>query len=366
MKRQKRIIKTSIFGIIINIFLSMTKAIVGILANSIAITLDAINNLSDAVSSLVTIIGIKLAGKEPDRKHPYGHGRIEYFTSQIIGIIILLAGIMAFKESIYKIVYPPETNYTLFFLITILLAIVTKYFIAVYYKKIGKEINSDSLVASGIDALSDTLISISTFISAIINLYWNINIEGFLGIVISAFIMKNGIGILKTSINALLGVRISSDLSNKIKKDIQKFDLVLGVFDLILHNYGPTKMIGSVNIEVEDKLTAKDIHTLTRKISHEIYKKYNIFLTIGIYASNSKSKKSKLIKNYLLKILQEYPEVLEIHAFYLEEDNNAITFDLMLDFAADSRQIKKEIITKMKEKYPNYEYHVVLDLDFSY
>ena len=365
MERQKRIIKTSIIGILINVLLSAFKAMVGFFANSIAVILDAINNLSDALSSIVTIIGIKIAGKEPDNDHPYGHGRIEYFTSQIIGIIILLAGILALKQSIEKIIKPVELNYTLASLLIIIMAIITKYILAKYYEKVGQEIKSDSLIASGIDAFSDAIISLSTFISAIISVIWHINIEGFLGIIISMFIIKNSIEILRTNINALIGVRVNSELAAKIKKDINKFDLVLGTYDLILHNYGPTNLIGAVNIEVNDNLTAKEIHTLTRKINHDIYKKYNIFLTIGIYASNDSDKKTKQIKKYLSKILANYPEVLNLHAFYIEEDNNVITFDLIIDFASDRKQIKKEIIAKMQEKYPDYVYHVVLDSNYS-
>ncbi len=365
MKREKRIVFTSIVGISANLLLSTFKAIVGFFANSIAIVLDAINNLSDAVSAIVTIIGIKLAGKEPDSDHPYGHGRIEYFASQIIGILILLAGVLAFKASIDKIIHPVNTTFSYVSVIILIAAIITKCVLAKYYQRVGKELDSDMLIASGMDAYSDAIISVSTLVSALISIIWHVNIEGFLGVVISAFIIKNSIAILKENINALIGVRINSELSTKIKKDINKYDLVLGTYDLILHNYGPTNIIGSTNIEVKDDLTAKEIHTLTRKISHDILKKYGIFLVIGIYASNENDEKSKEIKKYLKKVLKTYPEVLELHAFYIEEDNDVITFDLIIDFVSDRNAIKKEIIAKMKEKYPDYEYHVVLDANFS-
>ena len=193
MDRSKIIIKTSIKAIFVNICLVIFKAIVGVLTNSIAIILDAVNNLSDAVSSIITIVGAKLSNKAPDREHPYGHGRIEYIASVIIALIILLAGFTSLKESIEKIVVPGDVNYSAVSIVVVTVAIFVKFFLGRYVKNTGKKINSQSLVASGTDAIMDSIISLSTFVAAIISIIWNISLEGYLGVIIALFIIKSSI-----------------------------------------------------------------------------------------------------------------------------------------------------------------------------
>ena len=188
-EREKKITKVSIVGITTNFFLVILKAIIGLLSNSIAIVLDALNNLSDAVSSVVTIIGLVLAGKKPDRKHPYGYGRIEYFSSLIVSFIVIAAGISAFRESFSKIITPEETNFSVLTFIIMLIAVITKILLGLYTKNKGKELNSGSLIASGSDALFDSIITLSTIIGAIINVIFKFNIDGYLGIIISLIII---------------------------------------------------------------------------------------------------------------------------------------------------------------------------------
>ena len=212
MDRNKIIVKTSFLGIAVNIILVIFKATIGFLANSIAIILDAVNNLTDVLSSVITIIGTKFANKAPDKKHPYGHGRIEYFTSVIIGVIVLLAGITAAKESIEKIINPEQSEYSIISLIIIEVAVLVKFFFGRYVKKVGKNVNSQSLVASGQDALMDSILSLTTLIAAIINFIWHFGLEGYLGIVISVFIVKSAIEILKTAVDSMLGERADGEL----------------------------------------------------------------------------------------------------------------------------------------------------------
>ena len=177
MERNKTIIKTSIKGIIVNVILVIFKAVIGVIVNSIAIILDAVNNLSDAISSIITIIGTKLAGRKPDKEHPYGHGRIEYFASLIIAVIVLVAGVTSGKESIEKIINPTKADYTIASLIIVAVAVVVKFFFGRYVKNVGKRIDSQSLIASGTDAFMDSILSLSTLIAAIISLIWGINNE---------------------------------------------------------------------------------------------------------------------------------------------------------------------------------------------
>ena len=242
MERAKKIIKISVLGIAVNLILVAFKAIVGFITNSIAIILDAVNNLTDAMSSIVTIVGAKLSSKKPDKKHRFGHGRVEYFSSVIIAIIILAAGITSFKESLEKIFNPEPAEYSIISLIIIAVAVLVKFFFGRFVRARGKKLNSGSLTASGIDAISDSVLSLSTFVAAVISLVWGLSLEGYLGIIISLVIIKTAVGILKETVDHLIGTRADKKLTTKIKKAISSNQNVLGVYDLAIHNYGPNNL----------------------------------------------------------------------------------------------------------------------------
>lgn len=364
MDREKTIIKTSVKGIVVNIVLVIFKAIVGFIANSIAIILDAVNNLSDALSSVITIIGTKLANKRPDKEHPYGHGRIEYFASILIGVIILVAGLTALKESFEKIINPVKAKYSIASLIVIVVAIFVKFFFGRYVKKIGEKIDSGSLVASGADAIFDAVLSTSTLIAAIISMTLGYSVEGILGAVIAIVILKSSIELLKSTIDSIIGVRVESDLALKIKEMINSFEEVEGCYDLMLHNYGPTKMMGSIHIQVKDELTAKEIHVLTRKIETKVYQELGIILTIGIYASNNSDEKIASMKNTLEDIIKKYPTIIQLHGFYVDEKN--VSFDLIISFDdKNPEETVNKVVKDIKEKYPDYNYLPIIDTDFS-
>ena len=290
MDRQKKIVKTSILGIVVNVLLVIFKAMIGVLVNSIAIILDAVNNLTDAISSIVTIIGTKLAHKKPDKEHPFGHGRIEYFTSVVVSFIVLLAGAGALKESVEKIINPGELDYSLISLFVISVAVLVKFFFGKYVKKIGREVNSQSLVASGEDAFMDSILSLTTLVSGILNYVWKLNIEGYLGVLISFVILKSATDMLRETLNIMIGERADKEITDKLKKIISSHSEVKGTYDLAIHNYVPSKVIATAHIQVRDDMTAQEIHILTRRITLEIYNKLGIVSTIGIYASNDEGK----------------------------------------------------------------------------
>ena len=366
MDRDKKIIKTSVYGIVVNILLVIFKATVGLIANSIAIILDAVNNLTDAISSIITIIGTKLASKEADREHPFGHGRIEYFASVIIAMIILIAGLTSFKESFEKIIHPEEANYSIYTLIIVSVAVVVKFVFGRYVKNIGKKINSQSLVASGQDAFMDSILSFSTFIAALISIFFGLSLEGYLGAVISIVIIKASVDILRETLRILIGERASQELTDKIKKKICEFDGVEGAYDLTLHNYGPTKIIGTVHIQVEDNMTAKEIHKLTRNITLAMYSEFGIVFTIGIYASNTGEKETARIKEKLEKIISKYSQILQMHGFYVDEETKNISFDLIIDFKeSNPEEIRDKVLKEIKEEEPDYTYYAILDADYS-
>lgn len=220
--RERVVIKTSIISLVFNIILAGFKAFVGLLANSIAIISDAVNNLSDALSSIITIVGTKLAGKAPDKKHPYGYGRIEYMTSLIVSAIVLYAGITALVESIKKIINPEVADYSTITLIILIAGIIVKFILGLYVKKKGKDVNSDSLVASGSDAFNDAILSISVLLSAIVYMIFDISLEAYVGALLALFIIKAGFELIKESVDNMLGVRVESSLAKSIKKEITK------------------------------------------------------------------------------------------------------------------------------------------------
>ena len=366
MKREKKIIQTSIIGIIANLFLVAAKAVIGFFANSVALISDAINNLSDSLSSIITIIGTKLAGKKPDKKHPYGHGRVEYLVSLIIGLIILAAGVMAIYESVKALIDKPQVDYSIVSLIVIGLAVLVKVFIGLYYLKVAKQVNSEPLKASGKDALFDVLLSLATVVGIITSLVWHINIEGYIGIVIGLFILRTAIEVLHEGVSLIIGQRASQEEIDRIKHLVSSYPEVKGVYDLIINNYGEGKSIASVHIEVEDSLNAIEIHHLTRQITTKVYAETGTILTVGIYATNETNPEVKEIKDYIYALIEKEEGINQIHGFYLDEEKKLITFDLIFDFKFENPQKKMaDLVNHLKDKYPEYTFYIIQDTDFS-
>ena len=366
-KREKTVIKTSIISIISNLILSGFKAFVGFLANSIAIISDAVNNLSDALSSIITIVGTKLAGKAPDKNHPYGYGRIEYMTSFIVSGIVLYAGITAMVESVKKIIEPEVSDYSTITLVILIAGIIVKFLLGIYVKKKGKEVNSDSLVASGSDAFNDAILSISVLGSAIVYMIFGISLEAYVGVIVSLFIIKAGVELIKESVDNMLGARVESDLARKIKKEVIKEKEVQGAFDLILNDYGPDKYLGSIHIEVPDTLSVADVDKISRNITKNIMKKYGVILhTVGVYSINTKDKKIINIQKDVRDIVFSHKGILQMHGFYLDEIEKSISFDIIIDFSIKNREeVYRQIYDEIQSKYDEYKINITLDIDIS-
>ena len=365
--REKIVIRTSILSIYANLILVGFKATVGLLSNSIAIISDAVNNLSDALSSIVTIIGTKLAGKAPDKKHPYGYGRIEYITSLIVSAIVLYAGIMAFVESVKKIFTPEEVDYNITTLVILIAGIIVKFTLGLYVKKKGRDIKSDSLVASGADAFNDAILSISVLASAIIYMIFNINIEAYVGAILSIFIIKAGVDLIRESVDNVLGTRVESALAKSIKKEALKEENVQGAFDLILNDYGPDKYSGSMHIEVPDTLNVADIDKISRNIAKRVLQKYGVVLhTIGVYSINTRDESIIEAKKKVEKIVFAHKEILQMHGFYLDIKDKVISFDIIIDFKAkEHEKIYRDICDQVQKEFEGYAIAIALDVDTS-
>ena len=360
-ERNKKIIRTSAIGISTNLLLAAFKAVVGFIAGSVAIVMDAVNNLSDALSSLITIIGTKLSAAPADSKHPFGHGRIEYFSAIIISIIVILAGGTSLVESVRKIFKPTEPEYTTLTLVVIIVAIAVKLMLGRYVKAKGEELNSDSLIASGTDATSDAAVTLTTLVSAGIMLIAGINLDGILGTLISLVIIKAGLGMLRSPINQLLGTGVPLELTKEITQEVTSHPQVYGMHDLILNYYGPNTIIGSLHIDVLDTMTAREIHRLTRSISEEMYRKHGIICTVGIYAINTSGKLGKLQKD-VMAFIKNQPDVLQSHAFYYYSDTNLVTVDIITSESVhDNDAFAKEMNDKLSKQFPGYKFNIVID-----
>ena len=367
VSREKTIIKTSIIGIIANVFLAAFKAVVGLMTNSIAIVLDAVNNISDAGSSLITIIGTKLAGKEPDKKHPFGYGRIEYLSAMIIAVIVLYAGITSFVESVKQIIHPETPDYNAVSLIIVAVAVVVKILLGRYVKGVGVKVNSDSLINSGEDATLDSVISASTLVAAGIFLVFHISLEAWLGAVISVVIVKSGIEMLRDTISQLLGERNDKELANGIRDTIMSFPDIQGVYDLVLNNYGPDTWNGSVHIEVPDTYTADRLDQLLREITMKVLSEHHVILTaIGVYSVNTKDEEVIQAKRKVEEIVFSHDYVRQMHGFYLIKDQKTMRFDIVISFdAKDRRNVCSEVVADVQKAFPEYALQVAMDTDFT-
>ena len=362
--REKTIVRTSVIGIVTNILLVGFKAFVGFLSNSIAVILDAVNNLSDALSSVVTIIGAKLGAKLPDKKHPLGYGRIEYLSSMIVAALVLYAGITSLVESVKKIIRPEAADYGAVTLVIISVAIVVKLLLGTYVKRQGRKVSSGALEASGSDALFDAILSASVLASAVIYLIWNISLEAYVGALIALFIIKAGIEMMVETLNDIIGKREDAETSKELKKIICEEENVLGAYDVTLFNYGPNKNYGSVHIELPDTLTVDDVDRITRRVQVDVFQKTGVILTgIGVYSFNTSDDEAAKMRNEIQKTVMAHDWALQMHGFYADTEKKTVRFDVVLSFDVDRREAIGTLYGETSSLYPDYEFMIVPDVD---
>ena len=364
--REKTIVKTSFIGIGANVLLAAFKAVIGIVSNSIAVTLDAVNNLSDALSSVITIIGAKLGAKDPDKKHPLGYGRIEYLSSMLVAAIVLYAGITSLVESVKKIIHPETADYSTISLVIIAVAIVVKLVLGAYVKKQGEKVNSGALIASGSDASFDAILSASVLASAIIFLIWGISLEAYVGVVISGFIIKAGCEMMSETLSDIIGQRGDQDEVRGLKQLICEEEEVLGAYDVILFNYGPNKNYGTAHIELPDTMSVDDVDRITRRIQNKVFQKTGIILTgIGVYSYNTSNDEAAQMRNRIRDIVLLHDWALQIHGFYADIEMKTVRFDVVVSFDVDKREAIGELLEEVRKEYPDYTFTIVPDADVS-
>lgn len=365
--REATIVRTSVLGIAANVLLAAFKAVVGMLTHSIAVTMDAVNNLSDAMSSVITIAGTKLAGKAPDKNHPLGYGRVEYLSATIISIIVLYAGVSSLIESVKGIVAPQTPSYTPTSLVIIAAAVVVKLVLGRHVKATGERVGSDSLVASGADALFDAVLSASTLAAAAVFIATGFAIEAWVGAAISVVIVKSGLDMLRETLSQILGERADAELAQEVRRIVSADPDANGAYDLVLHSYGPEQLVGSVHTEVADTMRADRIDEMTRRIQHAVYAGTNgrvILAAVGIYSRNTSDNVAVQMRSEVTRMVMAHDGVIQMHGFHVDEKNRLLDFDVILDFALPDRQATyRQIVSEVQAAYPDYKVSVALDVD---
>lgn len=367
-KRESTIVRISILGILANVFLAGFKATIGIWSNSIAVILDAVNNLSDAISSVIIIAGTKLSNKQADYSHPFGHGRLEYMTTSVIAAIIMYAGISSLVESIKGILDPQTPDYSPTALIIIAVAVLIKIILGNYVQSVGRRVNSDTLAASGADALFDAILSSSVLAAALIYTYTGVSLEADVGVLISVFIIKASVEMLGDSVKEIIGKRADPALAAHIAEIVSKDPDANGVYDLILNNYGPDRYVGSFHTEVSDQSTATDIDNMIRRLSTNIYEETSgkvIVAAISIYAENRTDNRIIKMRNTVTKIALTHEGVLQVHGFTANLDEKTITFDAVIEFGYDENAIVDDIKEKLSKIYPDMDITILIDRNTS-
>ena len=361
--RERRITRTSFTGIAANVLLAAFKADVGLVSNSVAIVLDAVNNLTDALSSVLTILGVKLARRPPDEKHPYGYGRIEYFSAVAISAIVLAAGAGSLVESVKKTVHPATPEYGAAALAIVAVAVAAKFALGRYVSAQGRACNSDALAASGADATFDAVISLSTLVGAGIFLATGLDLDGWIGAGISLFILKAGIEMLLGAIGHVMGRRPDAAITKEIRSTVAAVPGVLGAHDLVLHNYGPDSAIGSIHVEIDSALDAAGIHRLTRAVQEAVLGKFRIFLTVGIYAVDSARRAERA---QIAEAARRHPGVLGVHGIFFDDAAGSVSFDLHVDFTVrDRAALRDALVSELAPLFPGRTFAVNFDTNYS-
>ena len=359
---------SSFVGIICNIFLFCAKYLLGTFSNSISIVSDAFNNLTDSAGCIVTLLGYKMSSKPADKNHPFGHGRMEYLSTLTIAIIILMVGFELLKNSFSKIIHPDELKFSIITIISLILSVCLKLWMSCFNNKLGKKINSGVLIATSKDSKTDAVATSATIIAIITSLFTKFPVDGVIGILVSIFIMKSGYDIIKDTIDDLLGKPADPELVKSIKEYIQQSDKIIGIHDLIIHNYGPGNMIASCHAEVRSDEDFIAVHDSIDIIEREIYSKLNILMTIHMDPVEVDNELVNKCKSRILEIVETIDDSLCIHDFRIVtgETQTNLVFDLVVPygFKYKNEDIKKSIDDNLKDD--EIKYFTVITFDSSY
>jgi len=356
---------SGIVGIITNVILFSVKIVTGLLIGSVSILADGINNLSDTASSVITLVGFKLSSRPADEDHPYGHQRVEYVTGLIISFIIFMVGALLMKSSIDKIIKPEDIEVTYPIIIILVLSILMKLWQSAFYRKSGKLINSKTLIATSRDSLNDTVATSAVLISFIITFFAGINLDGYMGVIVSVFIIISGIQLIKETISPLIGEAPSKEYIEEVTKEILTYPGVLGTHDMVIHSYGPAKTFMTVHVEVDSKVEINESHDVIDNIENDFKKNRNVDLVIHMDPIDTKCEVTIKLKNLTEEILKEIDPVLSFHDFRIVKGktHTNMIFDVVIpiNFKMNGDELKKLISLKAKENDPKLNVVITID-----
>lgn len=358
-----------IVGIITNLMLFIIKLFVGLFSNSVSILADAFNNLSDAASSIITIVGFKMANKPADAEHPFGHGRIEYITAMIVSFMVMLVGLQFVKTSFQKIINPTPVTFELLPFILLLISIGFKFWLSKFNKSIGNKINSSTLKATATDAMGDVFTSTTVVISFLISKFTTLPIDGYIGIIVALAIVYSGFSLIKETLSPLLGEPPDPVLVSNITDMVMSYGNITGIHDLIVHNYGPGRIMASIHAEIPSNIDIMEIHHIIDTAEREISKKLNIYLVIHMDPICVDTDEIVEARNMVKDVLKKYEEVKSFHDFRVvgDHDNKNLIFDIevcpkCLANENRSSQLLSNIEKDIKEKSPEYRCVITVDL----
>ena len=366
--RQGYGVLSSIFGVVCNVLLFIIKLILGTISNSIAITADAFNNLSDVGSSIVTLVGFKMASKPADKDHPFGHGRIEYLSGVIISFFVMLVGVEVGKSSLEKILHPQPVEFSIIVAIGLVVSILTKIYMSLFYKKLGKRIGSSAIQAASVDSISDVCATGVTLVSVVAARFTTLPIDGVMGVAVAALIFVAGYGIAKDTLNPLLGVKPDSELVAKIEEMVLSYDGILGIHDLIVHDYGPNRRFGSVHAEVSVHSNILHSHDTIDRAERAIASALHVEMVIHLDPIETDCEKTNQMHSLALRLVQEISPEFTIHDFRIVHGGTLTNFIFDICVPIETKLKNEEISTAISEKLKlqNPEYYAVVNVDRSY
>ena len=359
----------SVVGIFCNVLLFSVKLTIGLILSSLAVTADAFNNLSDAASSIISFIGVKMAGKPADAEHPFGHGRIEYIAALIVSFLVIEVGFSFFKSSISKILHPEEISFDLVPFVILILSILVKLWMAFFNNKLGKRIDSKVMLATAADSLGDVITTSATVLSIIICHFTSINVDAIAGLIVSAIVIWSGISIAKDTLEPLIGERVPAELYQKITDIVESYDGIVGTHDLIVHNYGPNRSMATIHAEVPNDINIDVSHEIIDKIERDVKKDLNILLVIHMDPVEMRDEEVLSLREKTSRIVHALDPELNFHDFRVLKENEQrnLIFDLVIPDSyseKDANRVMHQLVSLLHEMDENVECIITLDRSF--
>jgi len=352
-------------GIVCNIILFLGKMIAGILAGSVAIIADAVNNLSDASSSVVTLLGFRLAQQPADQDHPYGHARYEYLSGLIVAVLILVIGVELVKSSVGKIIHPEPIDFSMITVGILVASVLVKLWMSMFFGTLGKKINSLTLQATSVDSRNDVVSTVAVLAGCVVGYLLHVNIDGYVGLLVAVFILYSGVNIVKETISPLLGKQADAELIEKIKAMVLSSEEVLNVHDLLIHDYGPGRCFASIHAELDARLDPMEVHDILDDIESNVLEKLNVHLVIHYDPVLPDDTEWKEMSNLMGEIIEEVAPEVSLHCFRMVggAKQKKLVFDLMVPYDSKKQnwELKQEIDQKLREK--NKQYTTVIRFD---